>query len=379
MTTLRTIRQIHRTLPALGLVLLLPGLGCDVEDPMLDDEGESEGYEDEAEIDDVEFRIVDANPVPAGELMGVVRIQIGGGVCSGMLIADDTVLSAAHCFCTDDLIGGNDCVSTATVNFLDDPNTPGNTATSIAGTVVVHPSYNPSWTDNQFENDLALITLDSVAPAYVEPFEIAESNPSSGTTVQIAGYGRTGNGCNGSLGTLNSDVVTINGYEDGSKIMRFNDPVFCSGDSGGAIMNLGETTLYGVHSTTNLTILHGWVNKSIAVAPYRDWIKENTCSTSFWHACDGKGPICECGEGQGDCDSDLDCEGSLQCTHDVGAQFGMHSVADVCLEPGPIEGVCTCENSGFANMCIAGYNDCTPGFSPVCTPASGSCGGCSCQ
>lgn len=41
---------------------------------------------------------------------------------------------------------------------------------------------------------------------------------------------------------------------------------------------------------------------------------------------------CPCTEaGQGDCDSDDECLGDLECVHNVGAQYGMPSSWDVCL------------------------------------------------
>ncbi len=43
---------------------------------------------------------------------------------------------------------------------------------------------------------------------------------------------------------------------------------------------------------------------------------------------------CPCAEeGQGDCDSDDECLGDLECTHNVGAQYGMPASWDVCLLP----------------------------------------------
>ena len=42
---------------------------------------------------------------------------------------------------------------------------------------------------------------------------------------------------------------------------------------------------------------------------------------------------CPCAEGQGDCDSDAECQGALQCTHNVGGLYGMPPDYDVCLPP----------------------------------------------
>jgi hypothetical protein len=39
---------------------------------------------------------------------------------------------------------------------------------------------------------------------------------------------------------------------------------------------------------------------------------------------------CPCGEGQGDCDADVECEPGLSCVRDVGAEYGVPSYVDVC-------------------------------------------------
>ncbi len=40
-----------------------------------------------------------------------------------------------------------------------------------------------------------------------------------------------------------------------------------------------------------------------------------------------------CGEGEGDCDSDSECEDGLTCVHDVGENYGFRSIVDVCEAP----------------------------------------------
>ena len=41
-------------------------------------------------------------------------------------------------------------------------------------------------------------------------------------------------------------------------------------------------------------------------------------------------PNFPCGEGEGDCDSDSECQAGLTCTENVGAQYGFSSATDVC-------------------------------------------------
>ncbi|MFO0722773.1 MAG: trypsin-like serine protease [Myxococcota bacterium] len=44
-------------------------------------------------------------------------------------------------------------------------------------------------------------------------------------------------------------------------------------------------------------------------------------------------PLCPCGIGQGDCDSDADCRGGLVCAHDRGALVGLPADYDICMKP----------------------------------------------
>jgi hypothetical protein len=299
-----------------------------------------------------------------------------------MLIANDRVLTAAHCFCTWDYVGSNTCDPAATVRLRDDPATPGINRPTIVGIATTHPSYNPTWTDREIEHDIAVVRLATAAPAYARPFRVAGSRIPSGSTVKIVGFGHTGSGCGGPLGTLNSDILTISQYVDENRIIQFNDQVTCGGDSGGPVLSLDGEVIHGVHSGNWATISHGVVSKSIATYAYHAWIKEHTCATDLWNRCSSKGPLCQCAAGLGDCDADSDCRAGLLCRENVGAVFGLPPSADVCAAPGPVEGTCSCSEGVSGNRCVAAHGGCSAGFTARCNPtrstASTECGGCSC-
>jgi hypothetical protein len=324
--------------------------------------------------------IVDPTPVDDDELLGIVTVRGMSGTCTGSLIADDRVITAAHCFCTWDYVGGNKCDLNAEVVFRDNPAAPtSESLRTMVGVATISPDYNPTWTDREIEGDIAVIDLISTAPEYVTRYEVAGEKLATGTTVKLVGFGHTGSGCSGPAGSLNFKEVSIDEYVDGGRIIQFNDQEDCAGDSGGPVMNLAGTRIYGVHSGHWWTLQHWIVSKSIHVVPYFDWIHDLSCATDLWNACSDKGPICRCGSGNGDCDFDYECLDGLGCRHDVGGSIGVGSLVDICLPPGPVEGTCGCGNSGVGNICTPHYDGCNPGFNPVCTPGQYNCGVCVCQ
>lgn len=61
-----------------------------------------------------------------------------------------------------------------------------------------------------------------------------------------------------------------------------------------------------------------------------------SCGTCTQVGTNGDPNFCtlnSCGAGQGDCDSDAECQAGLICTNNVGADFGFGSNVDVCLPP----------------------------------------------
>jgi len=363
-------------LSIIALMSLL--VGCAL-DPDADLESSDEEVRDEPVTTGTdEAGLVNPTPVGPGELIAMVKVFTWRGMCSGVVIANDRVLTAGHCFCTENTVGGNVCDHDATVKVRDNP-AGGDAPPGIPGTATVHPGYNPSWTDLQIENDLAVIDLNGTVPSYVVPLDVTTTHVPSNTKVLMAGFGMTGSDCNGNAGTLNKQQARIQEYEDSVSLMRFNPMVTCDGDSGGAVLNLAATKIYGIHSNAVWTPSDGWVSKSINAHHYRDWIKGLTCSAAFWDRCDDKGPMCRCGAGLGDCDIDGDCKAGLHCEEDIGDIFGFPESADVCVAAGPPQGTCSCTNSGVGNVCVQAFNGCSAGFSPQCSPSVGSCGGCTCQ
>ena len=64
------------------------------------------------------------------------------------------------------------------------------------------------------------------------------------------------------------------------------------------------------------------------------WRLNSTCSLPNGHVDYCKDPNCgPCDVGEGDCDSDNECQNGLVCSMDVGANYGMPANYDVCEQP----------------------------------------------
>lgn len=267
----------NRTIISALLMAALNG-GCSGADESPPAEGES--------VSSSEQEIRFGTRVPSNAHLGVVQVLTSRGNCSGTVIAADTILTSAHCFCGEDVIGSNKCSKTAEITYRPDP--AGGTPRKLSGVARIHPSYNPSWIEAQYEHDVATVTVDGVSPAHVPPVSINGSYLSEGTSVNLVGFGRTGSDCSGAFGTLNQVSARIHSYEDGKDIMAFSGAPWCKGDSGGAVFDAQgrQRAIISMHAVT--------LQKAVTTNSEYDWIKAGMCRSSRYNRCDGDGVTCDC-------------------------------------------------------------------------------------
>jgi hypothetical protein len=238
--------------------------------------------EEEPVLNESVSKIRNVHPVSASDLPGMVTVfsNVVAGktfACSGMVISETAILTAAHCVCTESYVGGNVCTNTSTVQFRPTPG--GQPVPAVTGTAIYHPDYNPSWTGRHIENDIAVIRIPyGSRPPHAQPFKVVSTYEPIGTQLMVAGFGDMGTDCGtDSFGVLNWDTANIDSYEDDGGVMQMQTAEWCHGDSGGAVLLADGSTspnkLTAVISSGNPD---WWIgDKATSTWYHYSWIRQN--------------------------------------------------------------------------------------------------------
>ena len=202
--------------------------------------------------------IVGGEPDASSGTQALVRV----GICSGLLVASDVVLTAAHC---------------------------------DNGFIVWRDATGASYAVNKqvrmtapLGADLALLKLATPVAASVEPALLSAKVPWLADRVSVVGFGQAVPGKESSAGALRSATLYVREplINDGLTVWADNGGAAgaCKGDSGGAL-RLG-TAVIGI--VTSILGPCGTVTIAVLLGPQREWIDQTLAAwgrTTRW-----KGP-----------------------------------------------------------------------------------------
>lgn len=194
----------------------------------------------------------------------VLIVSTRGASCTGTVLAQDLVLTAAHC------VAPQADYAVALV----DESTP---RLLPVADIAVHPRFDPS----QFRNrkptpDLALIRLAAPLPARFRPAPIAHDGiPPKGASFQLAGFGMIEDGAEKTAGKLRMVSLPSIGTTGGImvRLSQGSGAGACTGDSGGPSFRNGAVA--GVTSWVTAAGGKrgcGGVTGVTLVSLHRDWI-----------------------------------------------------------------------------------------------------------
>ena len=235
-------------------------------------------------LSNVESRIIGGAKISQARAaqLGVVGIfnTESMTICSGTLIPNERILTAAHCVASAP-IGIHVIFRTDLNEFIANPDASRGDVRSTRF-VAVHPGWNHG--SKEDENDIALIGLDRPAPVdyIVQSFTQQQRQISAGTTALIAGFGAneiahdpaTGKIRHLGPGILRESTVKISDVGENEVLVdQSAGSGACVGDSGGPgyLIESGKILLWGVVSRGSNNECNA-VGKYTNVVPYLDWI-----------------------------------------------------------------------------------------------------------
>ena len=205
-------------------------------------------------------KIVNGSNEPGFPAVG--WLQSAGGLCTATLIGCQTVLTAAHCLCTDPRTGNDlapaECASAGLLGTADKAVFFHDAGVFAVSSVVVHPERDPGSESSNPLHDLAVIRLATpvtgIAPAVINQ----NAAIASGVTGTIVGFGLT-SGSASDLGIKRSGAITTSPCDiPGHVCWEFSGSQSntCSGDSGGPLfvttpqgLVLAGVTSFGLHAS----------------------------------------------------------------------------------------------------------------------------------
>jgi hypothetical protein len=354
-------------------------------------------------------RIINGTPATEQRFDAVVQLRyMGSGICSGTLITDTVVLTAAHCVyvkgCEYNYATGQsrNCQLETNADRFRIEVHPSDMGGGISTTrqsrtvtdVHPHPDYEGHLTE-VYGSDIALLRIkqpfDNVTPIPALPNEpgFAWAQADVGSEVTFVGYGVTETGSSGQRLYVTDpiDIVCLTGDDScpreatpGTVCSYFGNGLTCSGDSGGPLLIERDGVLYNGGVTSYGDANCRSFGCSTAVSSFADWIADYLGGDGLpgGAGCVNNGQcqsgICTLGVC---CDKvcvDAPCEA---CSTARGAAMaGVCAWTTSICEDGDLctsgdrcgQGIC---RTGLATTTCPAENQCN--FASVCEPSTGQC------
>ena len=195
-----------------------------------------------------------------GAASAVMVLTSGGGVCSGIVVAPDAVLTAGHCVAG---VGEN------RIHYRDETGRPVLVETAARS---LHPAYDGDAIRGRTRSiDLALLRTREPLPARFMPAMLSTAMPRAGRNLTLAGYGATRGGDRRSIGRYRGATLAVVEPYGPSRILvwlKAPEAGGCQGDSGGPILE--GATVVAVAAWVKDAC--GGLTQGILLGPQSDWI-----------------------------------------------------------------------------------------------------------
>ncbi|MFG5118523.1 S1 family peptidase [Methylorubrum sp. POS3] len=197
--------------------------------------------------------------LPGGR-SAVMVLTSGGGVCTGIVLAPDTVLTAGHC------VAG---VSDNRIHYRDEAGRP---VLAEVTARALHPGYDGDAIRGRTRSiDLALLRAKAPLPSRFEPATLSSGQPRAGAALTLAGFGAARANDRRSIGRYRgAALVAVEPYGQ-SRILvwlQTRGAGGCNGDSGGPVLD-GEAVVAVAAWVKDAC---GGLTQAVLLGPQRDWI-----------------------------------------------------------------------------------------------------------
>ncbi|GJE59766.1 S1 family peptidase [Methylobacterium trifolii] len=204
--------------------------------------------------------VVGGAEAPAGA--AVMVLSSNGGVCTGIVLAADTVLTAGHC-----VAGGLE----QRVHFRDEAGKP--VLVELAARAV-HPGYDAGAVAGRRRSiDLALLRTASALPPRFRPVALSAAMPRAGESLTLSGYGAERANDPRSTGTFRAVALPVVEPYGPSRILVWlkapGRAGGCQGDSGGPVA-VGDGAVVAVAAWIGGAC--GGLTQGVLLGPQRDWL-----------------------------------------------------------------------------------------------------------